>query len=84
MSEIKLTLGEEGQAPTKKESPWTWRRWLVGIGVFLLFAGLFASAAAKGALGSWPLYISLLAFVLFAIAGIAELIKYLASKGKGA
>ena len=83
MSEIMPTLGEK-QATTEETEKWTWRRWVAGIGAFLLFASLFASAASKSALGNLPRYGFFLAFVLFAIAGIAGLINYIASKGKGA
>ncbi|HSB78480.1 MAG TPA: hypothetical protein VLM91_06815 [Candidatus Methylomirabilis sp.] len=82
MSELKPTQGDvvavEKQAPELG-----WRQVVLGAGVFLLVASLFASAGAKGALGRLPLAIACIALVLIVIPAIAGVIDWLSPKKRG-
>jgi hypothetical protein len=82
MSELKLAQGEVGGETQKAREKMNWRGILAGIGAFLLFAALFASAGSKGALGAWPMYTSLVALLLLAIAGVGGIVAHFSAKGK--
>ena len=73
-----------GSFETGNEAPSesNWRRRLIGVGFGLLFADVFASAAAGNRLGDLPKYVAAVAFAIFAIAMIGWAISYVSSKGK--
>jgi hypothetical protein len=79
MSEINLTHGEI-EATAGKPEEMGWRRWTAGIGVALLFAALFVSAGAKGALGDLPKYVAFAGVMLLAVSGIAGVINWMSCK----
>ncbi len=72
MAETKLS-SDLGGVPVQNVEM-NWRRTLAGIGVFLLFVSLFAAAGAKGALGSLPMYVAILALILLGVAAVAGLV----------
>jgi protein-S-isoprenylcysteine O-methyltransferase Ste14 len=86
MSEVERTQGVERtrEKPEERKEEMNWRRWVAGVGVFLLFAALFVSAGAKGALGDFPKYVAFAAVLLLVVSGIAGVINWMTSGGKSA
>jgi hypothetical protein len=84
MAEVEQTHGGVERTHEKPREEMNWRRWIAGVGVFLLFAALFVSAGAKGALGDFPKYVAFSAVLLLAVSGIAGVINWMTSGGKSA